>query len=326
MTIRLSNQRFPASANGSSHHGRVQPHVNGSRAACAARFNGRLVRRPALLRSFNSDATREALLLGGVNSADRVAIAYHAPSIEFDLSARGRLLLTGTLQSELVVDGASVSTSGDWKSVCWSSDDDGDYLELQLACSDSVRIDRQILLSRRGHFALFADAVVAVAPGRIEYRINLPAAGGASIRFDDATRECRVGTARVFPVGLPQARVLSALGNCFEQAGRLILTQVAPGCGLYLPVVFDWHPRRRRAQADWRSLTVTEVGRVVSPHGAAGHRLRLGKEQLLIYRSLFDSREPRAVLGQHTRYETVIGSFNAGEMAPIIMVETDVAR
>ena len=53
-----------------------------------------------------------------------------------------------------------MTTLGNWKSTCWSSDDDGDYLEMQLVCSDKVRIDRQFLLSRRGHFALFADAVV----------------------------------------------------------------------------------------------------------------------------------------------------------------------
>ena len=137
------------------------------------------------------------------------------------------------------------------------------------------------------------------------------------------TRECAVGTARVFPVGLPQDRVLSTPGNCFENSGRLDLSQVAMGHGLYLPVVFDWHPRSRRAPADWRSLTVTEHGRVVSPDSAAGHRLRVGKEQLLIYRSLSDTREARAVLGQHTRYETVIGSIDAGEMAPIIMVDAN---
>jgi hypothetical protein len=256
-------------------------------------------------------------------SADRVDIVYHGLSVELDLAARGHSLLAGKIESELAVEGRDVATFGDWKAVCWSSDDDGDYLELQLCCSDNVRIDRQVLLSRRKHFALLADAVVTAAPGRIDYRISLPVAGRTAIESDALTRECRIATARVFPVGLPQDRVLSTPGNCFENAGRLDLTQVAMGRGLYLPVVLDWHPRRRRTQADWRSLTVTELGRVVSPGLAAGHRLRLGKEQLLIYRSLVDTREPRAVLGQHTRYETVIGSIDAGEMAPIIMVETD---
>jgi hypothetical protein len=276
------------------------------------------------LQSSHSDSNREAILLGGAGTrADRLSISYDGLLVEFELSARGRSLLEGTFQSQLVVDGVPVTTSGHWNSVCWSSDDDGDYLELQLLCSDGLRIDRQVLLSRRRHFALLADAVVSTDPGRIEYCISLPVAGGTQMAADLKTREFRVGTARVFPVGLPQDRVLSTSGNCFDEPGRLVLTQQALGRGLYLPVVFDWHPRRRRAKADWRSLTVTQLGRVISPGGAAGYRLRVGQRQLLVYRSLVETGEPRAVLGQHTRYETVIGSFEAGQFDPIIMVETD---
>lgn len=325
MTTRLSNNRSALeSTNGTLRRDLGRPQVNGSRAPRRLQANGRQVGRVALSRSFHSEPTCEALLKSGAGStADRIDIVYDGPSVEIDLSARGRLLLSGTFQTELAVDGMAVATFGDWRAVCWSSDDDGDYLELQLLCSENVRIDRQVLLSRRGHFALFADAVVTRAPARIEYRSSLPVAGGASIKSDFQTREFGVGTARVFPVGLPQDRVLSTPGNCFENSGRLDLTQVATGRGLYLPVVFDWHPGRRRAPADWRSLTVTEPRRVVSRDSAAGHRLRVGKNQLLIYRSLVDTREARSVLGQHTRYETVIGSIDAGEMAPIIMVEAD---
>ena len=257
-------------------------------------------------------------------NADRIDIAFDQLSVECNLAGLGRTLLAGDFQSELVVDGTAVPTVGDWKSACWSSDEDGDYLEVQLFCSDNVRIDRQFLLSRRGHFALFADAVIPAAPAKIEYRLSLPVADGVSVKSDAQTRECGVGSARVFPVGLPQDRVLSTPGNCFENSGRLDLTQVALGRGLYLPVVFDWHPKRRRAAADWRSLTVTELGRVVSPDAAAGHRLRVGKQQLLIYRGLAATQEARSVLGHHTRFETVIGSIDAGVVAPIIMVETDV--
>jgi hypothetical protein len=324
MTTRIYNKRpTPASVNGSSRHDLARPQVDGSRGPPIARANRSALRRTAFLRSFHSGSAREALLLGGrVSSADRVGIAYHGLSVECNLMARGRELLSGNFQSELLIDGTAVTTLGDWKSTCWSSDEDGDYLEMQLCCSEGMRIERQFLLSRRGHFALFADAVITTTPARIEYRLSLPVAGSASIR-DAQTRECAVGAARVFPVGLPQDRVLSTHGNCCENLGRLELTQVAVGRGLYLPVVFDWHPRRRRAPADWRSLTVTELREVVSPDIAAGYRLRVGKEQLLIYRSLAATREARAVLGQHTRYETVIGSIDAGVMAPIIMVDAD---
>jgi hypothetical protein len=325
MTTRISNKRPTlVSLNGSSRRNNGRPHLNGSASPRRVRAKRSELRRAASLRSSHSDSTREASLQAGAGShADRIDIAFHGPAVECRLWARGRALLSGDFQSELVVDGQVVSTAGEWQSVCWSSDRDGDYLELQLFCSDSVRIDRQFLLSRRGHFALFADTVVTAATTNIEYRLSLPVSDGVSIKSGAQTRECRVGTARVFPIGLPQDRVLGTPGNCLENAGRLDLEQLALGRGLYLPVVFDWHPRRRRAAADWRSLTVAEQGRVVSPEAAAGHRLRVGKEQLLIYRSLVVTPEARSVLGQHVRYETVIGSINAGVMEPIIMVESE---
>ena len=50
----------------------------------------------------------------------------------------------------------------------------------------------------------------------------------------------------------------------------------------------------------------------------------MGAFQLLVYRSLAPTEEARAVLGYHTRYETVIGMFDAtGEVEPLVMVEVD---
>lgn len=316
--------------NGAVLRERARPQVNGSR--------GRQVRKPSRRvgaarlvgpPSLHSEETRTALLqCGAGRQVDRMTVAYHTPNVEVDLSAGGKTILSGAFESELLIDGVPQLPCGDWMSVCWHGDDDGEYLELQLCLSDSVRIDRQLLLSRRGRFAFVADAVVASQAARIEYRLSLPAADGVQMKFDSSTREARLRAAgcavRVFPLALPQDRVLSTAGNCCERNGRLELTQVGRGQGLFVPVVFDWDPHRRSATADWRSLTVTEFGKAVGADRAAGHRLRLGKLQLLIYRSLADTDEARAVLGHHTRYETIVGMFDpAGNVAPIVMVEKE---
>jgi hypothetical protein len=66
------------------------------------------------------------------------------------------------------------------------------------------------------------------------------------------------------------------------------------------------------------------MGEVVAPHRAAGHRLRVGGHQLLIYKSLDTPQDARAVLGYHTWYESVIGTFDAaGAVDPIVMVEVE---
>ncbi|MGE5192616.1 MAG: hypothetical protein ACM3U2_08950 [Deltaproteobacteria bacterium] len=309
---------------------RARPQVNGTplpkkrRRPPAAR-DGRF----DLLPSDHSEQTREVHLQSAPGRrADRITVAYHTPDVEFDLSAGGKTLLAGTFESDLAIDNVPLVCRGDWQSVCWHGDDDGDYLELRLSLSDSAWIDRQILLSRRGHFALLADAVLAPGAKRIEYRISLPVASGVAMRLDTNTREGRLAVAgrlcRVFPLALPQDRVLGTAGNFLEKEGRLEVTQVGAGGGLYVPVVCDWHPRRRAAAADWRSLTVTELGKVISPHRAAGHRLRLGRHHLLIYKSLDTPEDARAVLGHHTRYESVIGAVDStGAVDPIVMVEAE---
>ena len=153
-------------------------------------------------------------------------------------------------------------------------------------------------------------------------------ADGVAIKFDAGTRECRLpsrrGSARVFPLALPQDRVSSTAGSFVERDGRLELTQVGSGGGLYVPVVLDWDPARRGQRAEWRSLTVTETGKVVSPCRAAGHRLRLGGQQLLIYKSLESPEDARAVLGYHTWYDAVVGTLDkSGVVDPMVMVEVD---
>jgi hypothetical protein len=279
--------------------------------------------------SVQSPAARQVLLQSrSGRMADRMAIAFRDADVEVELSSHGKTLVAGVVETVLSIDGQSVNPRGDWQAVCRHADDDGDYLELQLCLGDSIRIDRQFLLSRRGRFAVLADAVVATQPGPIEHRLSLPPAAGVEMKSDLTTREARLRTAgctvRAFPLALPQDRVVSTAGSLCEQSGRLTLTQVGAGRGLFVPLIFDWHPQRRSATAEWRSLTVTEPGKVIGADRAAGYRLRLGKHQVLIYRSLADTGEARAVLGHHTRYETVVGTFDsAGNVAPIVLVERE---
>jgi hypothetical protein len=92
--------------------------------------------------------------------------------------------------------------------------------------------------------------------------------------------------------------------------------------GLYAPVIFDWTPSRKNTDADWRTLTVTESGRKVKTDRASGHRLRIGNQQLLIYRSLAPTEELRTVLGHHTGNETIFGRFDKnGDVTPLLIVE-----
>lgn len=273
-----------------------------------------------------SDWARFACLrTGWTTDADVLAVAHHRDTPVLELSALGVPLVSGAWEIEVAIDGRPVRLPPEWSCICWFSDADGDYLELQACPARGVTIDRQVLLSRTARFALFADCISARRGARIDYVSRLPVVERAAAKPDRATRECGLKapgvSARVFPLALPAERVMSTPGSFAALDGRLELRQTATG-GLYAPVVIDWHPARRRSYTDWRRLTVSEDGRRLASDIACGHRLRIGGHQLLIYRSLKRSEQPRAVLGHHTLHETVIGRFTpGGGVEPILLVE-----
>jgi hypothetical protein len=190
-----------------------------------------------------------------------------------------------------------------------------------------VRIERQVFLSRGGRFAMLGDAIANAPQCSIEYRSRLPLwTSSRAVRYAP-TRECRIlaeggPTVRVFPLALPRDPVSNSPGTLTAVGGHLELRQTTTEGGLFAPLILDWHPERRRSSAEWRALTITEDRQVISFDQAAAYRLRLGKSQFLLYRSLMRSPIARAVIGFNTRYETVLGRFTpTGEVEPLVQIE-----
>jgi hypothetical protein len=300
---------------------------NGSAALKRAKLsNGKKPTSQKMLPATQSDWARLACLRNNWSiEADTLVVAHHGEKPIIDLTMLGRPLLSGVWDIEVCVDGNSVRFEDEWKCVCWYSDEDADFLELQALPGKRLQIDRQLLLSRNNHFVLLADAITGPRGARIEYTARLPLVEGLMAEHDLPTRECVLKaprqSARVFPMALPSERVIGTSGAFRSEEGRLELRQVGIG-GLYAPLVIDWAPERRRSYADWRTLTVTQQGRTIKSNAAAGHRLRIGNHQLFFYRSLIKSEETRAVLGHHTSNETVVGKLSAsGDVEPILIVE-----
>ncbi|HUG93085.1 MAG TPA: hypothetical protein VML55_19750 [Planctomycetaceae bacterium] len=276
--------------------------------------------------SRQSDVSRLACLRTDWSlDADVLVLAHHARAPELRLSVFGTPLLSGPWTIEVAIDGRPVELGEAWNCVCWASDGDGDYLELQQKLPGGLRIERQAMLAREDRLLVVADVISGAGDATIEYSSRLPLADGVAAASDRGTRECglRCGrlTARAFPLALPDDRILSTPGS-FVAADGLELRQTARG-GLYAPLVLDWHPQRKRGYADWRTLTVAEDGRRVTTAEGWGHRLRVGELQLLVYRSLSETRRFRTILGQHTAYETLVGRFDSdGEVEAYVMVES----
>jgi hypothetical protein len=276
--------------------------------------------------AMQSDWSRLALLRADWSPrADSLAVAHHRPWPELDLSMFGCPLLAGAWELEVSVGGDEIALDEGWDCVCWFSDSDADYLELQMSLADGLRIERQLLLSKRDHYAVLADTVAGAGEAQIDYMSRLPVTAAFTADPDTSTREIALtadrAVARAFPLALPQDRVQGTAGAFDAESGRVTLQQASIG-GLYAPVVLDWSPQRKRGLADWATLTVAEDGQILKTDDVTAHRIRIGNHQLLIYRSLTTGEIPRTVLGHHTAHETVIGRFDRkGNVDPVLLVE-----
>ena len=278
--------------------------------------------------SNQSDWARLALLRTDWSpAADTLAIAHHQRWPQVDATAAGAAVLHGDWALELRIDGTPIELADEWSCAAWESDPDADYTELQMLGPGRMRVERIVLLSRRDRMLLMADAVSNAPEGRIELVSRLTLAPGIAAEPDTATRSIGLRgnqlRSRVFPLALPCSRIDSTPHQFRAIDGQLELRQLAQGRGLVAPLVFDWQPQRRSKPAEWRTLTVTENGKVVRGDIAAGYRLRVGRAQWLFYRSLKKSAVARAVLGHHTFHETVIARFNTdGEADPLLMIQS----
>lgn len=284
-----------------------------------------------VLPSHHDKAERQALLRNHAGPrADRMVVLYGDSVPVFELSGRGRSFFNGLWDASITIDGRVIPLEGTWENLCWHADEDADYLELRCTVEPGLRVERLFMLARRAQLAVLADSIVTTEARQIGYQARFSLAPKIRCRSDRATRECRLvsgaSSARVFPLALPQDRVLSCSGALTSAGRELELTQVGSGNALFVPLLIDWDPKRSRAAADWRNLTVAEALRTVAPAAAAGFRLRLGRAQWLVYHSLHHSGHGRSVLGYHTHHETVIGEFTpAGTVKPFIEIESETA-
>jgi len=306
--------------------GQKPPRVNGkskSKKSTRTRSSKRIQLEP----SSQSDWADLACLRNGWEAeCDSIVVNYNGEFPQIDFSVLGRTLFRGNWGLAIHVDGKPVEVKPQWTAICWNSDHDSDYLEIQQTFASGGRIERQVWLSRTSHFAILADSLSGFTGERIEYTSRLPLAAGAEQHPDNGDRETRIKCgptlARVFPLYLPQDRLYSTPGGCGLFRDELVMKQVAGGSGLYAPVLLDWHPDRRRKAVQWRQLTVTEDGRILRGETAAGFRAKLGNQHLLAYRRLRNAGEPHTLLGFQTLDESVIGSFDKhGDVTPLLMVK-----
>jgi hypothetical protein len=258
-------------------------------------------------------------------SAPRLTVLYADASCRMELSCGRDVLWSGTWTLDVQIDGEPVLPNSSWDAVCWVSDDDVDYLELEIGLGEGLRVQRQMLLARRDRFLLLADAVLSARPATIHYRGALPLCSATAWREACETREGalagRKPRAMLLPLGLPEWLADRRGGELVVAGGSLELRQTATGRALWTPLFFDLDRSRVSKPLTWRPLAVAESHVVQPPDVAVGYRVALGKAQWLIYRSLA-SPQSRSLLGYNVCTETLVARFDReGEVDPLVEVE-----
>ena len=292
-------------------------------------------------------------------SAPRLTVLYPGQSCRVELACGKDVLWSGPWGLDLQIDGVKAEPSSEWSELCWVSDEDVDYLELEISFGDGLCVERHILLAREDRFLLLADAVLGSRRAAIEYRGTLPLCPDVTFR-----RACqphqgvlvgRKPRATVLPLALPErpADRTGSESNCFvsscsgracppcadeNTAGKparytmmqnalvasnagLELRQAAMAQSLLAPLFLDLDRSRTTEPHAWRQLTVAQSGAVQPADVAVGYRVAIGKKQWLIYRSLARPAD-RSLLGHNLQSETLVARFDRrGEVQSLIEIE-----
>jgi hypothetical protein len=258
-------------------------------------------------------------------ASTRLSVAFPGRSLHLEFCRGPCMMFAGTWEMDIALDGEPARPISDYEENCWVADKDVDYLELEIKLSGGLRLERHLVIARQDQFVLLADAVFGPRSGKLEYRGLLPLAGEMEFQPDRQHHEGAIvgkkKLATVLPLALPEWRSEGDSGRLQMQDGKLELSQTAIGQNLFAPLFLDLKSLRFGKPLTWRQLTVAESLAIQPPEVAAGHRVMIGKEQWLTYRSL-SPKANRTLLGHNLSSEFLLARFlKKGEVQSLIEVE-----
>lgn len=145
-------------------------------------------------------------------------------------------------------------------------------------------------------------------------------AGSRALQLNASTT--KPAAVQLLPIGLPRGDYVTERGRFVAEGGEIVLTQACAGKKAWIPLVVSWNPKRRAKPVTWRSLTITEKGKHVSPERASAVRITWGRDETyLLYRS---HAKPalRAFLGHCTTTRFLFAKFDKdGTVTPIFTLD-----
>lgn len=279
--------------------------------------------------TYYCDTARSALMQTDWHKrSGRMAIDFSDAPLNLEIiGPKGVSLLAGQWPLQVELDGQSQMQLDDWDEVCWYSDDEVDYLEVEAKFGDECVVQRQMMLFHEDHMVMLADALLGDREGKWSMQSSIPLGVGVRHEEATATREAWLVTpaeARclVMPLAQPEWRKqLCNMKTCIEN-NHLIMRAATSAARLYSPVLISLQTNHADKPLTWRQLTVAEDLVIVPPSVAVAYRVQIAKEQWLIYRTLAEATR-RTALGTHTIYDFFAGRFD-GETGDVdILVEVE---
>jgi len=242
------------------------------------------------------------------------------------LGPKGQPVLSGEWGVHVELNGQREMQLGDWEEVCWFTDKEVDYIEVEAKFGQHAKVQRQAMLFRKERLLVLADALIGTEEGQWQLRSSIPLAHG--VRFDAAqkTREGFInlqGGQRclALPLHLPEWRRQLAPGRFEAVDDQLNVTANTTKSRCVTPVVISLCNRHAKKPFTWRQLTVAENLDVVQRDVAVAYRFQIDKDQWLIYRTLADAAR-RTALGMHTLSDFFAGRVkNNGDLDTLVEVE-----
>lgn len=277
----------------------------------------------------SDDAQTACLRTSWARDASLFTIAHDEQPVSIEMVIEGTPILTGPWGIDLAEDGDAFEFEASWECVCFYTDKDVEYLELQFEFEGGPTIDRYLVMSRARQFAVVADILVDSPAQRTDLISLLPLADGVEVETVAGSREHRLKAgrqqARVLPLALPHDAGIGTPGRIgIDETGprrSLAIGHASETGGLFSPVLIDWSKHRRNAPVEWRNLTITEAGEI-DRSGAFAYRCRVGDLHLVLFRALKSTADYRTVLGYQPENETVLADFTAkGQFEEILLVE-----
>ena len=258
--------------------------------------------------------------------ATELGVIFGEDSVVAELSRGSQQIFSGPWEIDVWVDGKQLAVQGRWSELCWFSDEDVVYLELEAPLGNGIVLQRQVLLAKKDDFLLLNHVVLGKKTVEMDVTVSWPCHESMCLQPADETREVTITDGRkprflALPLALPEWRATPADGELAATASGLLLKQQRMASRLEMPLFIDLAPRQRTKPYTWRQLTVAEDLQAQPRDVATGYRVQIGRRQWMFYRSLA-AKQIRTVLGQNLGCEYICGRFHTnGSVETLIEIE-----